>query len=312
MRIEVTRKAMKRIVQSKRTKATQTMLAHFTLNAALPKVDMTTDLITAVEFINKGHLFWGLSSILCMFLPFSMKFGMLISESIKGNARRRHIASLFLGIPFVNPLKQTLMAVRLALLDPAKKQDKRKIEAVVKDASLNSLYEAVLEAGPQLLIQMHIVLSTGEISLVQALSMVSSLLTLALAASRGFFVQRGKKYADPEPSPQLIFWVFLPMFVLVVSAVLSWSTIGGLVKEYIGLVILVCVAATWLSLWLAEKRGGAVAEEAETIELGIVAETTNTEDCWQRIQMMKRASWKRKMTLYKWQGKTTRTGQHKE
>ena len=279
LRIKVARKAMKRIVQSKRTKATQTMLTHFTLNAALPTIDMATDLITAVKFINKGHLFWGLSIILCMFLPFSMKFGMLISESIKGNARRRHIASLFLGIPFVNPLKQTMMAARLALLDPAKKQDKRQIEAVVKDASLNSLYEAVLEAGPQLLIQMHIVLSTGEISPVQALSMMSSLITLSLAASRGFFVQRGKKYADPEPSPQMIFWVFLPMLVLVVSALISWSTIGGLVKEYTVLVILVCVAATWLLLWLAEKRGGAVAAEAENLELGIEAEPTNTEDC---------------------------------
>ena len=128
MRIKVARKAMKRIVQSKRTKATQTMLTHFTLNAALPTIDMATDLITAVKFINKGHLFWGLSIILCMFLPFSMKFGMLISESIKGNARRRHIASLFLGIPFVNPLKQTLMAIRLAMLDPTKKKNKRRLK----------------------------------------------------------------------------------------------------------------------------------------------------------------------------------------
>ena len=277
MRIKVAKKTMKRIVQSKRTTATKTMLTHFTLNAALPTIDMATDLITAIKFINKGHLFWGLSSILCMFMPFTMKFGMLISESFKGNARRRHFASLLLGIPFVNPLKQTLMAIRLALLDPAKKRDKKQIEAVVKDASLNSLYEAVLEAGPQLLVQMHVVLSTGEISPLQAFSMLSSLLTLSLAASRGFFVQRGKKYADPEPSLHMIFWVFLPMLVLVVSAVISWSTMG-LVKEYIGLVILVCVAATWLALCWAEKRGRAVVEEAENLELGILADTTNAKE----------------------------------
>ena len=129
MRIKLGRKAMKRLVQSKRTKATQKMLTHFTLNAALPAMDMATDLITGIKFINMGHLFWGMSSILCMFFPFAMKFVMLISESIKGTARRKHFASLVLGIPFDNPLKQTLMAVRLALLDPAKKQDKKQIEA---------------------------------------------------------------------------------------------------------------------------------------------------------------------------------------
>ena len=65
MRIKLGRKAMKRLVQSKRTKATQKMLTHFTLNAALPAMDMATDLITGIKFINMGHLFWGMSSILC-------------------------------------------------------------------------------------------------------------------------------------------------------------------------------------------------------------------------------------------------------
>ena len=92
----------------------------------------------------------------------------------------------------------------MAMLDPTKKKNTKKIEAVLKDASLNSLYEAILEAGPQLLIQMHIVLCTGEISTIQAISMCSSLLTLTLAASRGFFVQRPKKFADPEPRPKMI------------------------------------------------------------------------------------------------------------
>ena len=76
--------------------------------------------------------------------------------------------------------------------------------SIVKNASLNSLYEAILEAGPQLLIQMHIVICSGDISWIQAISMCSSLLTLTLAASSGFFVQRPKKFADPEPRPKMI------------------------------------------------------------------------------------------------------------
>ena len=125
----------------------------------------------------------------------------------------------------------------------------KEIEAVVKDASLNSLYEAILEAGPQLLIQMHIVLCTGEISTIQAISMGSSLLILTIAASRGFFVQRPKQCADPEPNPQMIFWVFLPMLILIVSAVINWSAVG-LVKEYIAPIIGCCVGGTWIALWL--------------------------------------------------------------
>ena len=89
---------------------------------------------------------------------------------------------------------------------------------------------------------------------VQAISMCSSLLTLTLAASRGFFVQRPKKFADPEPSLQMIFWVFLPMLVLVVSAVVNWSVVG-LVKQYIAPILGCCIAVTWLALWIAGKCG---------------------------------------------------------
>ena len=253
---------MKKAWQHKKTQATKTALAHFTLNAAVPSFDMVTDFLTGLNLISKGHVWWGLATILCMFLPFAMKVGMLISESIMGKARLRHLASVVLSIPFVNPLKQTLMAIRLAMLDPTKKKNTKEIEAVVKDASLNSLYEAILEAGPQILIQMHIVLSTGEISTIQAISMGSSLFTITLAASRGFYVQRPKKYADPEPSLQMIFWVFLPMLILVVSAVVNWSVVG-LVKEYIVLIFSLCVAITWFALWVAKKCGRRMKIERE-------------------------------------------------
>ena len=78
------KRAFKKALKHKRTQATKTVLAHFTLNAALPTVDMTTDILTAIHLIVKGHVWWGLSSILFMFLPFAMKVGMLLSESILG------------------------------------------------------------------------------------------------------------------------------------------------------------------------------------------------------------------------------------
>ena len=123
MRVKMGKRALKRALQHKRTKATKTVLAHLTLNAVLPTIDMTTDFLTAIHLIGQGHFYWGLSSILFMFLPFAMKVGMLMSESILGKAGVRHFASVLLSIPFLNPLKQTLMAIRLAMLDPTKKKN---------------------------------------------------------------------------------------------------------------------------------------------------------------------------------------------
>ena len=86
IRVKMGKRALRKFLQHKRTKATKTVLAHFTLNTALPTVDMTTDILTATQLIMQGHWYWGLSSIALMFLPFAMKVGMLISESILGKA----------------------------------------------------------------------------------------------------------------------------------------------------------------------------------------------------------------------------------
>ena len=43
---------------------------------------------------------------------------------------------------------------------------------------------------------------------VQLFSMIVSLFTLTVNASRAFFIQRGKDEADPAPSPHMILKVF--------------------------------------------------------------------------------------------------------
>ena len=43
---------------------------------------------------------------------------------------------------------------------------------------------------------------------VQLFSMLFSLFTLTINASRAFFIQRGKEEADPAPSPHMILKVF--------------------------------------------------------------------------------------------------------
>ena len=63
--------------------------------------------------------------------------------------------------------------------------------------------------------QVHIVQSTGRMTYVQLFSMIFSLFTLTVNASRAFFIQRGKNQADPAPSPHMILKVFPYMLMQV-------------------------------------------------------------------------------------------------
>ena len=50
---------------------------------------------------------------------------------------------------------------------------------------------------------------------VQLFSMIFSLFTLTVNASRAFFIQRGKDEADPAPNPHMILKVFPFMLIQV-------------------------------------------------------------------------------------------------
>ena len=57
--------------------------------------------------------------------------------------------------------------------------------------------------------------STGRITYVQLFSMLFSLFTLTINASRAFFIQRGKDEADPAPNLHMILKVFPYMLLQV-------------------------------------------------------------------------------------------------
>jgi hypothetical protein len=62
----------------------------------------------------------------------------------------------------------------------------------------------VQESGPQLLLQIHIILCRGDITNTQIITITVSLISLTVAACRGFFMKRDAKRADPEPSPHMM------------------------------------------------------------------------------------------------------------
>ena len=68
-------KALKRIIRSRKARAYRAGITHVTLNAAVPSVDMATDLVNAIDLINHGHINWGSASLLLIFLPVLMRVG---------------------------------------------------------------------------------------------------------------------------------------------------------------------------------------------------------------------------------------------
>ena len=70
---------------------------------------------------------------------------------------------------------------------------------------------------------------------------------------RAFYVQRDLKHADPDPGVFMILLVFPAMFVLVVTSLMSWTVIGGLLKGWIFLVILLEAGTNATALVLANR-----------------------------------------------------------
>ena len=70
---------------------------------------------------------------------------------------------------------------------------------------------------------------------------------------RAFYVQRDLKHAEPDPGVFMILLVFPAMFVLVVTSLMSWTVIGGLLKGWIFLVVLLEAGANATALVLANK-----------------------------------------------------------
>ena len=115
--------------------------------------------------------------------------------------------------------------------------------------------------------QVHIVQSTGRTSIVQLFSIFFSLVSLTLASSRAFFIQRGQEEADPSPSLHMILKVFPYMLIQVTGTgeeaqyrqisqvmanVVCWSVISML-KEYLFIVLGLSFVATMTGLTLEEK-----------------------------------------------------------
>ena len=97
---------------------------------------------------------------------------------------------------------------------------------------------------------MVIILSTGEISWVQYVSIPWSILSLTWSASRAFFIQRGHDELDADPNAgNILLRVYPWMFLMVTNSTILWTTIGGLLGKYIFFGFILCFTTVLWSLW---------------------------------------------------------------
>ena len=118
------------------------------------------------------------------------------------------------------------------------------------------------ESGPQLLLQLHIVLCTGNIGgSTQKISIIISFVSLTVASCRAFFVQRDTARADAEPTLHMMlrytikkddqnagyfFRVIPAMLLVLMYNIASWTITAGLLKQWTFLVLVIVFAFCYI------------------------------------------------------------------
>ena len=135
-------------------------------NSVIPGTDVTSDFFTFYQLWDNDHTKWAGVVLFFMFFPFLFKIGeFLVNLCKEKKVRESSVVRLFLHFPFVAPIVHLSLGLRILLIDPTKPQNLSSIEKVAKVGALGSMYEAFLESGPQLQVQLHIILSTGTITI---------------------------------------------------------------------------------------------------------------------------------------------------
>ena len=135
-------------------------------NSVIPGTDVTSDFFTFYQLWDNDHTKWAGVVLFFMFFPFLFKIGeFVVNLCNERKVRESSVVRLFLHFPFVAPIVHLSLGLRILLIDPTQPENLSSIEKVAKVAALDSMYEDFLESGPQLQVQLHIILSTGTISI---------------------------------------------------------------------------------------------------------------------------------------------------
>ena len=120
----------------------------------------------------------------------------------------------------------------------------KEVERIQHAAGSACMYESFLESGPQCVVQLPIILSTGSISYSQMISLPVSVLSLSWSSSRAYFIFRNKDNSDPDPK-MVATRIFPWMLVVVIHSLTVWTCIVELLGEYVFVCILTYFCAAF-------------------------------------------------------------------
>ena len=105
-------------------------------NGILPLADVTSDYLTYLSLMDSGDELFAIGNLLLMFLPFAFKFGLVLSELVRGKCQRHalleHFAGLLLHLPFVSPIIHIFLGIRLLFFDHTDAAQSARIELIQK------------------------------------------------------------------------------------------------------------------------------------------------------------------------------------
>ena len=208
-------------------------------NCVLPFTDVLTDGITFADLLYNGHVNWAGATFYFMWNAFILHlltffYNVVLAWWEKDEVFdwRAELKKVCLHIPFMAQIKNLFNAYRLYEFGFGSNDleaDWEQVEKIQHEAGLLSMEESFSEAGPQSVVQLVIVCSTGQISNAQMFSIPMSICSLAWASSRVFFIMRTREKSDPDPRLKLVALRILPWELLIVkNSIILWTLIGGL------------------------------------------------------------------------------------
>ena len=249
------------------------ILVFWIFNSALPSSDVGSDQFTFYDLYKSQHYKWAAVTLVLMFNPFLFHTGVFFYDFIKAKCNaesfdtRARLKKLPMHFPFFLPLINCYNTWRLYRLRFGMKgfddRNWKDVEEIQDQAGTAGMFESFTEAGPQSVIQLVIILSTGRISTAQKFGLPLSVISLTMASSRAFFIQRSRDERDPDPAMKtLLFRIYPRMLVIVTNSIILWTTIGGLVSRYIFSGIGLCFVNVYVSLCafpkLVKGKAGAI------------------------------------------------------
>ena len=185
-------------------------------NSFLPGGDVVLDLITCIDLYNRNHVFWAFVSFLLMWNPFFIHLLLFLLCWLRSRVHnipfeaQQKLTELIIHIPFLLPLKNLKKAHTLHKIKFGRRgfeaKNSRKVEEIQQEAGLSGMYEAFTVAGPQSVLQLVIILSTGKISTAQMFSVPFSIFMLAWGGCPRVFrpekPQRGRSESRTGNGPR--------------------------------------------------------------------------------------------------------------